>query len=78
MGPNAAGLIDRRADFKLALRAGALVVCLECYRFSRGGSKESEGQCTLHGDTWALTPFPCPDYRRLQDRARSWQQGAHD
>lgn len=58
------GLIDRRNGYESALRTEALVVCLNCYRFSRGGSVWAEGRCALHGDTFALTPFDCPEFIR--------------
>ena len=62
----AQGLIDRRASYPNALRTGALVVCLGCHRFHRGGSEWAEGMCAIHGDVWALTPFSCPQHVKVR------------
>ena len=53
---------DTTRDYQDALRAGRLVICARCQNFTAQPNQQPDGQCSLHGATWARVPFQCAQY----------------
>jgi hypothetical protein len=57
--------VDMTPMFAAALQTGRLVICRTCGHFAARPSRQPDGWCDLHGETWAAVPFDCPEYEGI-------------
>lgn len=56
-------------EFQHALKAGRLVICAQCVKYTFAESPNDIGSCQEHGRAWPFVPFKCGDFTRREKKA---------
>jgi hypothetical protein len=64
-GPSVGSVSFYLKEFAAALQTGRLVICRKCSHFAARPSRQPDGWCDLHGETWAAVPFDCPEHEGI-------------
>lgn len=59
--------VDLTAEYRVALRLGAHVICATCSHYQPRPDARPDGWCRhLEEATWPRVPFDCPDHKVRQ------------